>query len=250
MVFSPSEFRSFKLEKVERVNHNVSLFRFKLPNETDVSNLPITSCVMFRGNVDKDGKSEEVVRPYTPTSHEKTQGHIDFVIKNYPQGNMSSHVHSLKVGDTIDIKGPFEKYNWEKRRVDHVGMLQLLRNVLTPESTEKTKFSLVFANLTEEDILFKKELDGYAQQYPDRFSVHYVVEKPSDNWTGHKGYVNGELLKKTMPQPDVESSVIIVCGPPPMMEAISGDKNPDKSQGTLRGLLKELGYIQDRVYKM
>ncbi|OBZ87442.1 NADH-cytochrome b5 reductase 1 [Choanephora cucurbitarum] len=71
MVFSPSEFRSFKLEKVERVNHNVSLFRFKLPKETDVSNLPITSCVMFRSNVVKDGKTEEVIRPYTPTSHEK-----------------------------------------------------------------------------------------------------------------------------------------------------------------------------------
>lgn len=36
---------------------------------------------------------------------------------------MSRHVHSLKVGDTIDIKGPFEKYNWDKKPVDQVGMV-------------------------------------------------------------------------------------------------------------------------------
>jgi cytochrome-b5 reductase len=45
------------------------------------------------------------------------------VVKDYPQGNMSRHIHSLKVGDTIDIKGPFEKYNWDKKPVDQVGMI-------------------------------------------------------------------------------------------------------------------------------
>lgn len=36
---------------------------------------------------------------------------------------MSSHVHSLKVGESIDIKGPFEKYNWEKKPVKQVGLV-------------------------------------------------------------------------------------------------------------------------------
>ncbi|KAF1798522.1 hypothetical protein V8B55DRAFT_1524849 [Mucor lusitanicus] len=261
MVFSASEFRPFTLEKVERVNHNVSLFRFKLPNETDVAGLPVASCVVFRSKITKDGKTEEVIRPYTPTSVETLKGYVDFVIKDYPQGVMSSHVHSMKVGDTIDIKGPFEKWNWEKKPVAQVGMvaggtgitpmLQLLRKVFGPESTDKTsKFTLIFGNTTEEDILFKDELDGYAKAFPDRFSVHYILEKPAAGWTGHKGYVTLDLVKNTMPKPDVESSVIFVCGPPPLMEAVSGDKNPDKSQGTLRGFLKELGYIQDRVYKL
>lgn len=142
MVFSPSEFRSFtvngleatvlfniltfainQLEKIERVNHNVSLFRFKLPNETDIAGLPVASCVVFRSKITKDGKTEEVIRPYTPTSVETLKGYVDFVIKDYPQGVMSRHVHSMKVGDTIDIKGPFEKWNWEKKPVAQVGMV-------------------------------------------------------------------------------------------------------------------------------
>ncbi|KAI7899595.1 uncharacterized protein BX663DRAFT_537935 [Cokeromyces recurvatus] len=262
MAFSPSEFRAFKLEKVERVNHNVSHFRFKLPNETDVAGLPIASCVLFRADITKNGKTEEVIRPYTPTSVEQAQGYVDFVIKDYPEGNMSRHVHSMKVGDTIDIKGPFEKYNWDSKPVDEVGMiaggtgitpmLQFLRKVFSPESSHKTsKFSLIFANVSEEDILFKEELDGYAQSYPDRFKVTYVLDKPSSqDWAGVTGYVTKDLLMKNLPKPDVESSMIFVCGPPPMMEVISGDKNPDKSQGTLRGYLKELNYVQDRVYKL
>lgn len=93
-------------------------------------------------------------------------------------------------------------------------------------------------------------MDGYAEQYPDRFKVHYVLEKPAAEWKGHKGYVTEELVKETLPKPEVENSVVFVCGPPPLMEAVSGDKNPDKSQGDLRGFLKSLGYIQDRVYKL
>jgi cytochrome-b5 reductase len=123
MVFSPSEFRPFTLEKIMRINHNVSLFRFKLPTSTDVAGLPVASCVLFRSHITKDGKTEEIVRPYTPTSVEAAEGHVDFVIKDYPQGNMSRHVHSLKVGDTIDIKGPFEKYKWENKPVAYVGMV-------------------------------------------------------------------------------------------------------------------------------
>lgn len=126
-----------------------------------------------------------------------------------------------------------------------------MRKVFNPESTDTTsKFTLIFGNTTNEDILFKDELDGYAKTYPDRFKVIYALDNPAGDWTGHKGFITRELIAESMPKPDVESSIVFVCGPPPMMEIVSGDKNPDKSQGTLRGFLKELGYIQDRVYKL
>ena len=40
-----------------------------------------------------------------------------------------------------------------------------------------------------------------------------------------------------------------VCGPPPLMKSISGDKAEDKSQGPLTGILKDLGYTSEQVYK-
>lgn len=85
--------------------------------------MPTASCVVFRSDITRDGETEEVIRPYTPTSLENAQGHVDFVIKDYPTGVMSRHVHSINVGDSIDIKGPFVKYNWDQKAVDHVGMV-------------------------------------------------------------------------------------------------------------------------------
>jgi cytochrome-b5 reductase len=34
-----------------------------------------------------------------------------------------------------------------------------------------------------------------------------------------------------------------------MMKAVSGDKAKDKSQGELTGLLKQLGYTEQQVFK-
>jgi len=34
-----------------------------------------------------------------------------------------------------------------------------------------------------------------------------------------------------------------------MYKAISGDKAPDKTQGELTGILAELGYTKDQVFK-
>jgi len=40
-----------------------------------------------------------------------------------------------------------------------------------------------------------------------------------------------------------------VMGTAGMMNAVSGDKAQDKSQGELTGLLKTMGYTSDQVYK-
>jgi cytochrome-b5 reductase len=56
------------------------------------------------------------------------------------------------------------------------------------------------------------------------------------------------MLMGLMPAPSADS-LVMVCGPPPMMNAISGDKAPDKSQGEVTGFLKELGYDSTNVFK-
>ena len=36
---------------------------------------------------------------------------------------MSKRIASLKVGDTLDMKGPIPKYNWDQGKVDNVAMI-------------------------------------------------------------------------------------------------------------------------------
>lgn len=52
-----------------------------------------------------------------------------------------------------------------------------------------------------------------------------------------------------MPPPGAPDAMVFVCGPPGLMNAVSGDKAKDKSQGPLSGMLKDMGYSAERVFK-
>ena len=128
-------------------------------------------------------------------------------------------------------------------------MYQLIRAIFkNPE--DKTKVNLVYGNLTEEDILLKQELHDLENTYPQRFRAFYLLDKPPEGWTQGKGHVNKELLKTVMPEPKEGNFKVYVCGPPGMYKAISGTKVSPTDQGELSGMLKELGYSKDQVYKM
>jgi cytochrome-b5 reductase len=74
------------------------------------------------------------------------------------------------------------------------------------------------------------------------------VDKPVADWKHYKGYVNEKMIKETMPQPD-EGNIIMVCGPPPMLESVSGPKGPNFTQGEVGGTLKKMSYSSDHVFK-
>lgn len=63
------------------------------------------------------------------------------------------------------------------------------------------------------------------------FPLRYVVDKKEDpSFEGSEGYITEWVLRRHVPPPS-DDSLILVCGPPPMMKAISGDKAKDNSQG-------------------
>lgn len=64
-----------------------------------------------------------MVRPYTPVSSPEVTGHLDLVIKTYPTGKMSKHMGEMKVGDTLDFKGPLMKYPYQPNTKSKIGMI-------------------------------------------------------------------------------------------------------------------------------
>lgn len=223
-----------------------------------MSGLTVASAVLTKFTPAEGGKP--VLRPYTPVNDEDARGHLDLLVKKYPDGPMSTHLHSLAPGDKVDVKGPLPKYPWSANKHEHIGLIaggtgitpmwQLIRAIFkNPE--DKTKVTLVFGNLTEEDILLKKELAELENTYPQRFRAFYVLDNPPKDkeWTGSKGYITQELLKTVLPEPKTDNIKVFVCGPPGLMNAISGNKKSPRDQGELVGVLKELGYTPEQVYK-
>ena len=52
-----------------------------------------------------------------------------------------------------------------------------------------------------------------------------------------------------IPSPSESNIKVFVCGPPGLYKAISGNKKSPSDQGELDGMLKELGYSKEQVYK-
>jgi cytochrome-b5 reductase len=171
---------------------------------------------------------------------------------------MSEHLHSMTPGQRLDFKGPIPKYPWTPNKHTHITLIaggtgitpmyQLTRAIFK-NPDDKTKVTLVFGNLTEEDILLKKEFEELENTYPRRFRAFYVLDTPPKGWTQGKGYITKELLKTVMPEPKEENIKVFVCGPPGLYKAISGPKKSPQDQGELEGILKELGYSKEQVFK-
>jgi len=249
-------FISLKLSEVENVNHNTKRFRFELPEGDMVSGLHIASAILTKYKGPNDEKA--TLRPYTPVSDENDKGFIDLLVKKYPDGPMSTHLHNMEPGQRLDMKGPLPKYKWEENKHDHIALIaggtgitpmyQLARAIFN-NPNDKTKVTLVFGNVTEQDILLKKEWEHLENTYPQRFRAFYVLDKPPQSWPGPGGFISKDLLKTVLPEPKEENVKLFVCGPPGLMKAISGNKVSPKDQGELTGMLKELGYKADQVYK-
>ena len=110
-------------------------------------------------------------------------------------------------------------------------MYQVLTHALSDKSN-KTKFTLLFSNVSEKDILLREEFDTLAKKYPETFKVVYYIDKGDKDWKGkpmllrsfraypvlkhvlgETGYISKESIQKYIEGPDAGNKVkIFVCG--------------------------------------
>ena len=113
VALNPKKWVAFPLESRIDINHNTRRLRFKLPVEE--LGLPVGMHIFLKGKV--DGKP--VMRAYTPAA--VGPYYVDFVIKVYfplppkfPDGGvLTQHFETLKVGDTVDFKGPLGEFDFD-----------------------------------------------------------------------------------------------------------------------------------------
>ncbi|KAJ2702546.1 NADH-cytochrome b5 reductase [Coemansia sp. IMI 203386] len=236
-VLHASEYRKFKLVRKTQLSPNTARYRFELPSIDAILGLPIGRHISLMVKV--NGK--EIARSYTPTSTDNDKGFFELVVKTYPTGVVSSYLANMRVGDLIDVRGPRGSFKYSANMVRCIGMIaggtgitpmyQVIQHVLE-NPQDKTQIKLVFANVNEDDILLREQLDKWAAEH-DNFDVHYVLNSPPEEWTGSVGFVTKDVLLKHMPAP-ADDVKVLICGPPPMVKAMDG-------------CLAELGYEKAKV---
>lgn len=171
------------------------------------------------------------------------------MVKHYPGGKQSTHLHSLKPGDKLTF-APIKGLAWTPNKHDHVALIaggagitpmyQLARGILR-NPDDQTRITVVWGVNTDSDIFLKDELAALERNYPGRFKAVYAVATPDAGSPHQKGFVTKQVLEKAGLSPKEEKNrdvKVLVCGPPPMEKALKGTK----------GILAELGYGKDQVY--
>lgn len=140
----PVEFTPLPLIKKENVSHDTRRFTFALPNgPTGKLGLPVGQHITLKFTESlSDGTTKNHQRSYTPTTGDDTPGTVTFVIKVYkagvhpkfPEGGkMSQHLDSLKIGDTMDMRGP----KGERLETTHRLLFLPSRNIICSDVTSQ-----------------------------------------------------------------------------------------------------------------
>ncbi|KAL5359968.1 hypothetical protein BJX96DRAFT_64299 [Aspergillus floccosus] len=248
-VFGGFGLMTLSLKDVQQVNHNTKRLAFEFLDPHAQSGLTLTSALLTVSW--PEGRWLPVLRPYTPISRLNQRGGIDLLVKKYPNGKASTHLHSLVPGDTLTFAAALKGFPWKPNQFTNVVLIaggagitpiyQLIQGILNnPE--DKTRIKLVFGVNTEQDLLLKKELDEYAQRFPDRFEYLYTVSRPAERDTPlRKGYITEELLRDVVGRPNQDTK-IFVCGPPALEESLVGSRRA-------QGILGRLGFTKDQIHR-
>ncbi|XP_066523025.1 NADH-cytochrome b5 reductase 3 [Hoplias malabaricus] len=237
---------ALRLVDKEIISHDTRKFRFALKPD-HVLGLPVGQHIYLSAKID----GNLVVRPYTPVSSDDDKGFVDLVVKIYyknthpkfPEGGkMSQYLDSLRIGDTIDFRGPSGLLVYQGKGVfaikpekklppviktaKHVGMiaggtgitpmLQIIRAIMK-DPKDQTICYLLFANQSEKDILLRPELEEIQANHSDRFKLWYTLDKVPDDWEFSQGFINEQMVRDHLPLPG-DDTLILMCGPPPMIQ--------------------------------
>ncbi|KAK9236448.1 hypothetical protein V1525DRAFT_406864 [Lipomyces kononenkoae] len=220
-VIRPDIFHEFVLMERMKVNYNTAIYRFALPHENDILGVPIGQHLSIA--VEIGGKI--ALKSYTPISSDDSHGYFDLLIKNYPQGTVSSFIGGLEVGQTACFRGPSGAMIYRKGLSKTIGMiaggtgitpmLSIITAVLKDPS-DSTNIRLIFANRNQSDILLQDRLDDFAAKHSNKFKVHYILSNADEGWRGSRGHVTASLIRDQFPLPTKDVKILL-CGPPGMV---------------------------------
>ncbi|NXW49247.1 NB5R4 reductase, partial [Nyctiprogne leucopyga] len=243
-------YRKCKLVSKTEVTHDTKLFCLMLPKSTHLP-VPTGQHVYLKQII----AGTEVVKPYTPVlpslplDFKELSCHdgacLYLMIKIYSCGLFTQALDHLQIGDYISVSNP--EGNFKKSQVQtsedlfllaagtgFTPMVKLMNFALTEVSCLRT-VKLIFFNKTEDDILWRNQLEQLALR-DERFEVQFILSQPTKDWVGKQGKISSSLLSEFVKRSRKDSKVLIcICGPTPFTE-----------QGVQ--CLKDLGYSQEEIH--
>jgi ferredoxin-NADP reductase len=185
---------------IEELSTDTKLFRF-------ISAKPNKPLAPFRAGqyiglmVEINGARTS--RPFSIVSSPNQLSYYELGVKRKENGFVSNYlIDKLKIGDILEATEPLGDlyYNPIFHGKDLVFIaggsgitpfISMLRNIT--EYNLKLNVWLFFGCLTEEDILFKAELDDI-QTRRSNIKIRYILSEPGSNWKGASGFITKDKI--------------------------------------------------------
>ena len=183
-------------------------------------------------------KELEDLRPFSIASNPEQKRQLEFCIKIY--GEWTQTFSKIESGEHLFVSEPQGKFFWDdaiSSAVFLVGglgispIMAMLRHIAVVG--KNPQLTLLYGNRTPETVIYKGELEALQNKLSNFRIVHIFSHLSEiDPWKGHRGFINGEIIRQ---EADLDKEpTFFIIGPPIFI---------DKMNQTL----KELGVKPEHI---
>ena len=162
---------------------------------------------------------------------------LSLTVERLNDGEVSPYLSDeLHAGDTIELRGPIGGYFvWDIPRggplflvaggsgiVPLMAMLRHRNAALAPGADARLRLParLLYSSRRWDEVIYRDELAHLAENDKTLEVVHTLTRDQPDGWTGFARRIDRAMLE-TVAWPASEQPRVFVCGPTPLVEAVS-----------------------------
>ncbi len=162
--------------------------------------------------------------PFSFSAGPDLSGELRFTIKEL--GDFTGTIKEVKPGQKAYLDGPHGSFSIDRYPqapgyvfisggIGITPMMSMLQTLA--DRKDRRPLLAILANREESDITFREELENIKPRV--NLKMVHVLEKPSEDWSGERGFINQDILERYLPENRHDLDYFI-CGPPPMMDAV------------------------------
>jgi len=154
------------------------------------------------------------------------KSYVEFT-KRITKSAFSRALDGFKKGDRAKLKMPYGSFTlegeYEKIAFLSGGIgITPIRSMckFATDKNLKADIAVIYGNNREEDIIFRKDLDGL-QTVNKKLRIVYTLTAPGIDktiWRGKTGYIDEAMIKEEIP--DYAERIFYLCGPPTMVGSL------------------------------
>ena len=205
---------------IENEARDLKTFRLRFQNDEDAAGFQYECGQFAMLSVAGAGES-----PIGIASSPLDTGYLEFTVKRYATGVVTTALHNFEEGASLGVRGPYgNAYPLAEMEGNNVVIVSggfaftTLRSTIRMllHETKRDRFkkiTVIYGARSPGELLYKDELAEWEKR--DDIETVITVDKGDEAWNGREGFVP-TVLKEV--SPSAEDAHVLVCGPPIMLK--------------------------------